>query len=635
MIRIVTFSNDYGVEYSYNFDNTNEQNGGLLVSSIEGLGPVKAKINMSDLAGTDGQLFNSATLGGRNIVLSVYLSDVEPAEDERQFLYKLFPLKEKVYITIETDNRLVKTEGYVESVEPNIFDEKASCQVSILCESPYLYALSDSNPLSIPENTTAAINYTGDVPAGFLMRMQVKDNITETSVTAADVYKNGEKCLSFDFTKIKGLVPDSSPNNLPATNAMFSYDTTGGYNYIGELPYSNPACAFEVDGELHIVGAYYDPRSTGVDIGNIPNCKSHYKWNGTTWDKLKDLPKAVFAKATALIFNNQVHMFGLFAGTKTGISYQSNGYKHYTYNPSADSWTLVGNMPAGWGSNVALVCVYHNQIYAISRENQLAATLHKWTSGSTWEFVNNLFYNTGTVSQYDSKIDYSCRVFVNPSTHDDRIHLIGGYYKDTVSTTSPSLSRDSNLHLAYSDDGQNIDYWEELSVLDQENPPVSFADAVVFKNGNEFCVLTTGTYKRLYNYRYYSSSSALYSKGWNWVNMGTNGVSRFNYFEGAVPCIIGDKVYFVGGIASNTITLPPNDVRLIEDDVVEIDTVDGKKNVRLIRKGKVYNIINALGKNPKWFKLVQGYNNIKFSSTGNQTNSMTATIKVRNIYGGV
>lgn len=116
---------------------------GFLIKSITGLGPAKANVNTTEVSTNDGSLFNSARLSQRNIVLDmVFINTVygESIEDLRQKSYKYFPLKKNVELTIETDNRYVKTTGYVESNEPNIFSPQEGTQISIICPDPYLYS---------------------------------------------------------------------------------------------------------------------------------------------------------------------------------------------------------------------------------------------------------------------------------------------------------------------------------------------------------------------------------------------------------------------------------------------------------------------------------------------------------------
>lgn len=122
------------------------ENTGFLIKSITGLGPVKANVNTTEVATNDGSMFNSARLSQRNIVIqlafmhSIYGEDIE---EVRQKLYKYFPIKKNVELIIETDNRYVRTTGYVESNEPDIFSKQEGSQISIICPDPYFYSASE------------------------------------------------------------------------------------------------------------------------------------------------------------------------------------------------------------------------------------------------------------------------------------------------------------------------------------------------------------------------------------------------------------------------------------------------------------------------------------------------------------
>lgn len=119
------------------------ENSGFLIKSVTGLGPAKANVNTTEVATNDGSMFNSARLSQRNIVMQlVFIESVygESIEDLRQKSYKYFPLKKNIELVIETDNRYVRTKGYVESNEPNIFSSQEGTQVSIICPDPYFYS---------------------------------------------------------------------------------------------------------------------------------------------------------------------------------------------------------------------------------------------------------------------------------------------------------------------------------------------------------------------------------------------------------------------------------------------------------------------------------------------------------------
>lgn len=110
---------------------------GLAVRRIDGLGPVKATLNTLDIASIDGVLFNSATLGSRNIVFDFKFvaTATESIEDLRRKTYKYFPIRRNVTLEINTTSRKGIAEGYVESNEPNIFSPDSSTIISVLCPS--------------------------------------------------------------------------------------------------------------------------------------------------------------------------------------------------------------------------------------------------------------------------------------------------------------------------------------------------------------------------------------------------------------------------------------------------------------------------------------------------------------------
>lgn len=141
MIKSFTVTNYLGD--SIKLDLGRPEKSGFLIKSVSGLGPSKANINTTDVSTNDGSLFNSARLNQRNIVFEfifVESINLENIEDVRQKSYKYFPLKKNIDLLIETDNRIVKTTGYVESNEPNIFSSQEGSQISIICPDPYLYS---------------------------------------------------------------------------------------------------------------------------------------------------------------------------------------------------------------------------------------------------------------------------------------------------------------------------------------------------------------------------------------------------------------------------------------------------------------------------------------------------------------
>lgn len=205
---------------------------GFLVKSITGLGPVKANVNTTEVATNDGSMFNSARLSQRNIVIqlafvhSIYGEDIE---EIRQKSYKYFPIKKNVELIIETDNRYVRTIGYIESNEPDIFNKQEGTQISIICPDPYFYSASEdgnnvtdfysidpvfefpfsneslSEPLlifgEIQIKTEGVITYHGDSEIGVMIYIHAIGPATNINIYNTET----REVMSINTTKLEAL----------------------------------------------------------------------------------------------------------------------------------------------------------------------------------------------------------------------------------------------------------------------------------------------------------------------------------------------------------------------------------------------------------------------------------------------
>lgn len=137
MIKSITVTNYLGD--SIKFDLARPELSGFAIMSVEGLGPGKSNINTTEVSTNDGGVFNSARLSSRNIVLSMVMwqDDIEAA---RHQTYKYFPIKKKVTLLFETDNRVAEIDGYVEANEPRIFSSIEYTDISIICPDPFFRA---------------------------------------------------------------------------------------------------------------------------------------------------------------------------------------------------------------------------------------------------------------------------------------------------------------------------------------------------------------------------------------------------------------------------------------------------------------------------------------------------------------
>lgn len=139
MIKSVTVTNHLGESLVMGIGDPDTS--GLLISNIDGIGPGQADISTTELAATDGAVYNSARLVSRNITLDIIFQGKDSIENYRYLTYKYFPLKKDLTLTIITDSRSLQIDGYVESNEPNIFDKDEGTSISIICPNPYFYSL--------------------------------------------------------------------------------------------------------------------------------------------------------------------------------------------------------------------------------------------------------------------------------------------------------------------------------------------------------------------------------------------------------------------------------------------------------------------------------------------------------------
>lgn len=180
MIKKITVTNHLGD--SITLDLQRPELSGFAVQSITGLGPGKSNINTTEIATIDGGLYNSARRSCRNIVLSLIFLWKDTIEEARHLSYKYFPLKKKVTLQIETDNRNAVIDGYVESNEPNIFSKSEGTDISIICPNPYFY--SKDSALTIFSGITAEFQFpfSNESLTESLIRMGTINKLTRNTV---------------------------------------------------------------------------------------------------------------------------------------------------------------------------------------------------------------------------------------------------------------------------------------------------------------------------------------------------------------------------------------------------------------------------------------------------------------------
>lgn len=252
------------------------------VTSIKGLTPVDADITTNKISGLDGERFNSARLSYRNIVVTIYLFG--NIEQSRITLYSFFKIKKPCTLYYSNDTRSVKTLGYVESFDCDLFERGQKAQISIICPNPYLYDTAeirsnfsvveslfefpfsiDSSGISFSElskNPEVMLENQGDIDTGVIIECSFSgpvENLRFSNKTTLDTMNINYTFQDGDYLKIDTnagsksviLIRDGEQidliNSVPITSYWltldqgsntFSYESDGGSEYISLVIYT-------------------------------------------------------------------------------------------------------------------------------------------------------------------------------------------------------------------------------------------------------------------------------------------------------------------------------------------------------------------------------------------------------------
>lgn len=177
------------------------------VASITGLNPPAGLINTTTIVGLDGAVFNSAKLETRNIVITVRITG--NAERNRLQLYRAFRTKEWCRFYYANGSVDVWIDGYVESVECDLFQKAEQAQISIICPQPYFrsvkqiiadvssvtglftfpFTINQNHPIPIStydQDATAIVTNETATPTGVIIEMDFSDTVNDFVIGDTD-----------------------------------------------------------------------------------------------------------------------------------------------------------------------------------------------------------------------------------------------------------------------------------------------------------------------------------------------------------------------------------------------------------------------------------------------------------------
>ena len=140
-IESVTIDNGRTTPLTLSLSNYKET--GLLITNIEGMEHPQGSITTAKKAVSDGEMYVSSRLDNRDILIELRLLGKD-AHVQRNMLYSVVPVKQKVRLTFNTTLHNRYIEGYVEEHNVDIFDEEPTFKFSVYCPDPHFRDLSSS-----------------------------------------------------------------------------------------------------------------------------------------------------------------------------------------------------------------------------------------------------------------------------------------------------------------------------------------------------------------------------------------------------------------------------------------------------------------------------------------------------------
>lgn len=190
-----------------------------VVIGVDGIASAKANINTSIAATMDGGVFNSSRADMRSIAITIL--PLRNVEMNRNKLYKYLRISKECRIYYKNGVRDVFVDGYVESIENDLFKQKQAITIEILCPGAYLKEINDivasisevlanfEFEFSIEESgiefstiekaTDKTVINNGDVSSGIII-----DLIADETVVNPVIYNEFSQSFKINITMQKG-----------------------------------------------------------------------------------------------------------------------------------------------------------------------------------------------------------------------------------------------------------------------------------------------------------------------------------------------------------------------------------------------------------------------------------------------
>ena len=636
MLKKIVVTNFRNESIEYDIEGVQAENeSGLLITSIDGLGPVKATINMTDIPTSDGSVFNSARLNSRNIVIKAKFTSASSIEEARHLSYRYFPVKSKVKIQVVTDTRTVETEGYVESNEPDIFYEMSGCQISIVCPSAFMVGNDIHEEFDLLTGK-CDVNFHGDNNDGVSVKVNVIDNIVSMSLSKEFGPGSVIGEMTMDFERMSNIVPNESPTEVPYGKCSF-YFSNNKKKYLVDLPveakapYEKTVSGNFVYGSLSFAGVYRKNGDKSIHIFSIERKKNgdytpprtnvrsmaHYRMDHIShkWEKLTNPTFPQLGGWTnpyiSIIWigycgsNDQIYMLARIQSDLTLNAYNNSAFFIFRLNEATNGWVVANQCLEINQSGVipepksCIAYSMNNRIYILYGSfNTPRFVEYSPDDGIVcFRYLDDVATESGTTIPWGFPISNEHTLLAADESI-NTLHVFktsaGGSYSDYRHVTIHPVENVSPSSSGYLEIKEIID-----SDYEEYNDPPNVFFNTSAANGRILFVSRMGYFCW---YKLTSEYTGTYA------DRTDVGFVDPNIFYSSFGDGLEDIYYLVGcatddGQAPPAYSEAPTNTKLIDEDVLTISTIKGEKGIILNRHGVKYNIMNVVSGKIPWFTL--------------------------------
>lgn len=586
MIYSLTVTNSIGE--SLTFELSNPLASGYAIKTIDGLGTPDMNVNTTPYGIGDGSVLGSIKAEYRLITIILYPLAKPSVETMRQQLYRYFQIKKDIILSFVTENRRVLIDGYVQNIEPSIFENPESISIEIKCVNPYFYRMMDDQTKFYGAQPLFQFPFSCEIALGTGIGWS-KDTFSGVIYWSDFIYGDGKfvgvgydeiapVAFSLDglsWTKTELLIsPNSNWSGIAYGNGRFVtifYDSnigsssTDGENWeLISLPL-NAKWSYVCYGEDRFV-AISDEGSSGA-----------YSYDGLEWFEI-DLPMDL--TRTKLIYGN-----GYFVIFKVDSNI---GF----YSQDGIVWKEI---------NFPIEGPWHDAAYGNGNFIFTRTRTGRWLIGPDLDSLASTF-QPGSESPFE--IGYGDGIFIAvQKMKEDAFYSLDGL--NWTSTKMPSL-RDwiaiggaNGKSIVLSSDGYLTTTVEPYDYID----PIEFSR---FTEDNRMEIDYQGEVDT--GIRITIECQSLPG---DIIIYNVDTLERMEIFSDRIEAITGAP-------------LGPK-------DVVEINTEGGNKYVRLLRNGEYKNILGAMNRGMSWFILHQGKNIFTYT-TEDEHAGVLMTFSYKNAY---